>query len=428
MISLSSGKNEVQNACICILLLLYPVVSQAQVIWQRSPQNLIMQKSLNVSEGLAIGSPSLIDEGDTLKMLYAAGGVDSKGRISYAYSTDGVQWTKYNNAQPVLDVGNPGSWDSHFLDTPDWLKDNSGYKMYYFGDTDNLSVGGAIGLAVSVDGINWTRHGSQPVLSPGAPGDWDGLFIESPSVLYDGSLYYMWYSGIDTTWRVRIGVATSPDGITWTKYPGNPVISEGSLYAWDGFSVAVPAVIYRNQLFEMWYCGVSNLDLLDNNTVDTLKVGYATSPDGLNWTRYSGNPVMNTYDSPYDSIEYRGPWVPDVIYRAQEDRLYMWYETAYGFGLATSGNGLSVSAAEIPGIRIYPNPANDMIRVEPDVMPNGGKMGFTLFDAGGRPVISGDFHPHIPEINVTRLAEGTYFLEIRQGNRVTGTGKMQISR
>lgn len=417
-----------RNSCICFLLLLYPAFSHAQVIWQRSPYNLVMEKSLNISEGLAIGSPSLIDEGDTLKMLYAAGGVDNKGRISYAYSTDGVQWTKYNNAQPVLDVGDPGSWDSHFLDTPDWLKDSSGYKMYYFGDTDNLSVGGAIGLAVSADGINWTRHGNQPVLSPGTPGDWDGLFIESPSVLYDGSLYYMWYSGIDTTWRVRIGVATSPDGITWTKYPGNPVITEGSLYAWDGLSVAVPAVIYHNQAFEMWYCGASYLDLLDNNTVDTLKVGYATSPDGLNWTRYSGNPVMNTYDSPYDSIEYRGPWVPDIIYRPQEDRLYMWYETAYGFGLATSGNGLSVAEPEIPEIRIFPNPADAFIRVIPCAVVNGGTMNFTLFDAAGRPVMAGIIHSHSPEINVAALVAGTYFLEIRQENRVTGTGKVRISR
>ena len=71
-------------------------MGMAQVTWVKSPHNLVFTKTLNAYEGTAIGSPSIIQDGDTLKMLYAAGGVDSKGRISYAYSLDGIIWQKQN--------------------------------------------------------------------------------------------------------------------------------------------------------------------------------------------------------------------------------------------------------------------------------------------------------------------------------------------
>ena len=252
-------------------------MGRAQVTWVKSPHNLVLTKTLNAYEGVAIGSPSIIQDGDTLKMLYAAGGVDSKGRISYAYSLDGIIWQKQNEATPIFDVSSEGKWDSHFLDTPDWLKDSTGYKLYYFGDNDNNSIGGSIGLATSTNGIHWNRVGSEPVLSPGDSTDWDGLYIESPSVLYDGKSYFMWYSGIDKNYKVAIGVATSPDGITWTKYSGNPVIKSDSNYAWDGLSVATPTIIKKDNSFEMWYCGGSYYDMLDDNKLDTIKIGYATS-------------------------------------------------------------------------------------------------------------------------------------------------------
>jgi predicted GH43/DUF377 family glycosyl hydrolase len=39
-----------------------------------------------------------------------------------------------------------------------------------------------------------------------------------PSVYFDGTVYRMWYTGSDGS-RFRIGLATSPDGKHWEKYP-----------------------------------------------------------------------------------------------------------------------------------------------------------------------------------------------------------------
>jgi hypothetical protein len=160
--------------------------------------------------------------------------------------------------------------------------------------------------------------------------------LESPTVLYDPSsgLYFMYFSGVDTTWRVRIGGAVSNDGVIWAKFPSNPVIVPGG--GWESYAVATPTVIKRDSLFEIWYCGASVSDLLTDGDIDTLWVGYATSTDGINWIKYPENPLFGTYTPPFSPSELRGPWAPDVVFLPTTGRFMMWYETAFGFGLATS--------------------------------------------------------------------------------------------
>lgn len=48
---------------------------------------------------------------------------------------------------------------------------------------------------------------------------------------------------------------------------------------WEGTMVRDPSV-YQFEQYNMWYWN------------DNASIGYATSPDGVNWTKYSGNPVF----------------------------------------------------------------------------------------------------------------------------------------
>ena len=57
---------------------------------------------------------------------------------------------------------------------------------------------------------------------------WDGDFIYYPSAFYDpvAHNFKLFYSGCDVDCAVyRTGFASSTDGINWTKYAGNPVLS-----------------------------------------------------------------------------------------------------------------------------------------------------------------------------------------------------------
>ena len=316
----------------------------AQVRWTKAESNPVMVRAFSFFEALAIGQPAVLLEDGVLRLWYSAAGLDHRGRILAARSTDGgLSWQRERGGWPVLDVGSAGAWDSFFLDTPEVLHDATGYKLYYYGSTSNESVGAAIGLAVSQDGLHFERHGAEPVLRPGPTGSWDELWVESPAVIWDGegNRYLMWYTGVDAGWRVRVGLATSTDGIVWTKHPDNPVLDLGSPGSWEDGWLGVPGVVRWRGGFLMVYSGASVADLADG-TPDDIGVGLAFSWDGIRWQRFAANPVLTTRTPPYDpSVDDRGPWAPDLVWDGQGRRFLMFYETAAGFSLATSSPQLT---------------------------------------------------------------------------------------
>ena len=65
----------------------------------------------------------------------------------------------------ILEAGPAGSWDAGGLSWPSVVATDDGYAMYYTG-VERLRGRGAIGLATSPDGIAWTKHDG-PVLRAG---------------------------------------------------------------------------------------------------------------------------------------------------------------------------------------------------------------------------------------------------------------------
>ena len=59
----------------------------------------------------------------------------------------------------------------------------------------------------------------------------------------------------------------------WIKHPENPVLG-------FAFQVGHPSVILDNGIYHMWYTGSGG-------------IGYATLEDGIHWTEYDNNPVLN---------------------------------------------------------------------------------------------------------------------------------------
>lgn len=69
----------------------------------------------------------------------------------------------------------------------------------------------------------------------------------------------------------------------FTKYAGNPVLKTGSSGAWDSKQVSHPRLLFDGKLYRMWYAG-------SNDTCR--QIGYATSTDGVNWTKHIDNPIL----------------------------------------------------------------------------------------------------------------------------------------
>lgn len=360
--------NQYQFLTILVLIIIMKTSLFAQTQWVKHPGNPVLDKGPASWDILAIGQPTVLYENDTIKMWYGGVGSDWKSRICYAWSLDGINWTKHSN--PVMDVGGPGEWDRGWLDTPEILKDGSGYKMLYYGDTawQSSEINSSIGIAYSLDGINWTKEVSNPVFVKGNPGDWDGTWVESPALFYDSiaGLYKMWYNGVDTsTWKIQIGLATSANAVTWTRHPSNPVLSNNYWGVYDDMWMGTPAVLHNGNHFELWYSSTSASSFNTGTmSFDTVNICFATSADGISWIKHASNPLFNTYTAPHNpSIDKGGPWAPDVIFIPATDTYMMFFEAEggtsdYTISLATAQKDTLSQILEKNSIRatVFPNP------------------------------------------------------------------------
>ena len=129
---------------------------------------------------------------------------------------------------------------------------------------------------------NWVPYSGNPILSPEGS---EHLTIFG-SVLKDGSIYHMYYMYLNANNKGLIGHATSSDGKSWVKDSTNNPILSPSVSGWDSDSIGASIVWKEGSTWHMLYRGVE--------ANGKYRVGYATSSDGINWTRWNGNNCSDT--------------------------------------------------------------------------------------------------------------------------------------
>jgi hypothetical protein len=240
-------------------------------------------------------------------------------QIGHATSPDGVAW-ELDPANPILTPGPSNAWDSAAVGTAAVIHDGSEFRMWYLGGNGTV---GHVGYATSPDGSQWTKYQSNPVMAAGIQGSFDDQGPWPGSVIFDGELYRMWFTGAkelgDHDYDWRIGYAESSDGLSWTKHP-EPVLEPG--VAWEAWLVFHPSVVFAGETYHMWYSA--------HNGSSHVAIGYAVSPDGLTWTKSPTNPVI---DGPGVGVAWTGVIRDDVT-----DLFSMWYvnHNDFSFRLATS--------------------------------------------------------------------------------------------
>lgn len=220
-------------------------------------------------------------------------------------------------------------------------------------------------LATPVGSISeigrWVKHGSA-IMS--ASQSWENSAVGAACVRYDGDLFKAWYEG---GWSApAIGYATSPDGITWTKYASNPIISNAArsclviqddlyilYYAAAGFgaimrttstngysgwttaatALAGTAVAWSDGWANnhVWYNSTANLWYMlveGRSGTGPWQIALATSSDGLTFT-ISGSGFLTSLQI-VSAGSYSHPW---LLSPQKTDGLYhLWYH-----GTAVSG-------------------------------------------------------------------------------------------
>lgn len=244
------------------------------------------------------------------------------------------EWVRYGS-NPVLEMGAGGQWDDAWTSFDSIFLVGSTYYGYYSGEAGGATF--QIGLATSADGINWTRHPSNPVLSPGAGGSWDDAAVMAACVWKEGDNWYMLYGGEQADGATDIGLATSSDGVNWTKSGSNPVM-ERTAATWDAGGVRPgQAIVKEGSTYYLYYSGWQTYA-----DFTTWKIGLATSSDLTSWSKSGNNPLLAGDASTY----LKGASYPFV--KKFGSLYYMWF---YGFEVAPDQTriGMASSASKDSG-------------------------------------------------------------------------------
>ncbi|GAA5220236.1 glycoside hydrolase family protein [Membranihabitans marinus] len=143
--------------------------------------------------------------------------------------------------------------------------------------------------------------------------EWDKEIRERGFILLEDGIYKMWYTGYnkDIDPQMKLGYATSTDGIKWERHPDNPIFEEK--WTEDVF------VQHQGDTFYMFAEGENDLAHL------------MTSSDGINWEE-KGDLIIEQSDGQKVIPPYGTPtiWI-------EKDQWYLFYEkTDMGIWLATS--------------------------------------------------------------------------------------------
>ena len=185
------------------------------------------------------------------------------------------QWSLNLKAGPVLLRGKAGEFDASDALNPSVLRRGSTYLNLYSGyDGKTWHTG----LATSTDGIAWTKKGK--VLSPG-PARWEGSYIAANGSIIErnGELLYFYQAGLPP----QIGLARSSDAVHWTKNDA-PVLTTGPYESWDEKGVGDPYVIEAGGSLYLYFLG--------QDRARRQRLGVAVSTDGVHWQRLIANPIL----------------------------------------------------------------------------------------------------------------------------------------
>ncbi|HXQ81241.1 MAG TPA: hypothetical protein VN775_08020 [Opitutaceae bacterium] len=191
-------------------------------------------------------------------------------------------WVKYEN-NPILG----GKYGTCFDIAV--LREGGAYRMWV-----SWRPKRSVALVESRDGIHWSEP-PRIVLSPSGT-EWEDD-VNRPTILRRADGYHMWYTGQAKGLRSSIGYATSPDGVTWKRMSDKPVLT--AELPWEKVAVMCPHVLWDegDRLFKMWYSG--------GEQWEPNAIGFATSPDGLRWSKNAGNPVFTG--------DPRNPWEQERV-------------------------------------------------------------------------------------------------------------------
>ncbi len=228
------------------------------------------------AKGLCAPGARVLD--GRVHLFYQTYGNGPKDALCHAVSDDGVRFTRH----PQNPIFRPsGVWTVGRAIDAEAFPFN-GKLLLYFATRDPQMVTQMVGVA-SADlksdfgPAAWTQLKDGPVLRPELP--WERKCIEASSVIRRGDTLYMFYAGGYNNEPQQVGVASSADGVTWTRLSDQPLLPNGAPGAWNASESGHPGVFQdedgRTWLFfqgnadkgKTWFLSKVGLDWQDGRPV-----------------------------------------------------------------------------------------------------------------------------------------------------------------
>ena len=183
-----------------------------------------------------------------------------------------------HQANPLFQGRGAGNWDERIRERGWIMRGEKQWQMWYTGfeggggnDGPNLKLG----YATSSDGLQWKRYSDNPI--------YDSSWIEDMMIVQRGDTYYMFAEGK----RDIAQLLTSTDGIHWTLIgPLDIRLTNGQPIS-DG-PRGTPTAYFEN---DTWYLFYERRDL---------GIWLATSSDTQVWRNVDDEPVIKLGPGKYD--------------------------------------------------------------------------------------------------------------------------------
>jgi len=274
-------------------------------------------------------TPILLDE-DTIRVY--AGFRDERGvsRIGYVdVDSANPAHIKSVSTEPVLDVGQPGTFDDNGVILGDVIRSGAELWMYYVGFqlVEKVKFLAFTGLAKSSDGgYSFERYSKAPILDRS---DSELYFNAIHSIMKEDGVFKAWIGGgSDWEWldgapfpKYNIRYVESVDGV---NFKGTSTVCID--YSDDEYRIGRPRVMRDGNVYKMFYTkGTRNKEYLP---------GYAESENGIDWTRLDHQVGIAPSKTGWDSLHLS---YPSLI--TSKGNTYMFYN---GNNMGKTGFGYAI--------------------------------------------------------------------------------------
>jgi len=221
--------------------------------------------------------------------------------------------TRIHGGEPILGPQGDG-FEAAGVFNPAVIRDGERTVMLY--RAQDAKGTSRLGIATSRDGIHFTRE-PEPALAPEA--DYErGGGVEDPRLVKIGATYYLTYTAYDGR-NAQLALATSPDLKKWER---RGVIMPANTGRWNVKWTKSGAILTERVGGRHWMYYMADAAAGSDQT------GIASSPDLVHWTEALDAPVLGRRPGRFDSrVVEPGPppvMLPEgifLVYNGADDRL-----------------------------------------------------------------------------------------------------------